>query len=105
MNILIPYHNEKTYTVAVLAGAFINLIANSVFIPICGAQGAVIGTLLAEGAVWLIQVIKIPIKLSLKSVINSVAPYLIFGLLMTIVIRIIARLSISATLRIIAESC
>ena len=103
MNILIPYHNEKTYTVAVLAGAFINLIANSVFIPICGAQGAVIGTLLAEGAVWLIQVIKIPIKLSLKSVINSVAPYLIFGLLMTIVIRIIARLSISATLRIIAE--
>lgn len=103
MNILIPYHNEKTYTVAVLAGAFINLIANSVFIPICGAQGAVIGTLLAEGAVWLIQVIKIPIKLSLKRVINSVAPYLIFGLLMIIVIRIIARLTISATMRIIAE--
>lgn len=103
MNILIPYHKEKTYTVAVVAGAITNLIANLVFIPLYGAQGAVLGTLLAEGVVWLIQALNTPVHMQLDKVLQCVIPYFIIGIAMCFVIRVIAKISLSATLLVATE--
>lgn len=103
MNILIPFHREKVYTLAVFAGAFTNLIANLFLIPLYGAKGAVLGTLLAEGVVCLIQVLMIPVHMKRKEVLRRVLPYLIIGIVMCFAVRAVAMISTAATLRVLAE--
>lgn len=52
---LIPYEKDSAYVVSLIVGALCNVIANLYFIPQLGARGAVIGTLIAELAGFLIQ--------------------------------------------------
>ncbi|SHI98974.1 Membrane protein involved in the export of O-antigen and teichoic acid [Butyrivibrio fibrisolvens DSM 3071] len=56
---LIPLKHDKEYIVSVCSGAIVNLILNSVLIPLYGAYGAVIATISAEGAVAFIQTIAV----------------------------------------------
>ena len=45
---LIPFKKENVYIKAVVIGALVNLLFNLILIPIYGAMGAIIGTLLAN---------------------------------------------------------
>ena len=54
---MIPAHMDWCYTIAVTIGAGVNLIANYVLIRRFSSLGAVIGTLIAEGIVTLIEIV------------------------------------------------
>ena len=53
--ILIPSGNEKRFSQSVFVGMWINIILNSILIPILGAVGAAIGTLATEcwNVIWM----------------------------------------------------
>ncbi len=55
VQILTPLGKEKYVVISVTIGAFIDLLANLIFIPRLGAAGASLGTLLAEIGVLSIQ--------------------------------------------------
>ncbi|WP_243167143.1 flippase [Acetobacterium malicum] len=55
IQMLVPMGKEKIVLYSVIAGAVVNLIANSILIPKMGASGAAIGTLIAEIVVWIVQ--------------------------------------------------
>ena len=52
---LIPYKMDKKYIYSILCGMIVNLFVNIILIPIYGAMGAVIGTLIAELTACVIQ--------------------------------------------------
>lgn len=103
MNILIPFNKEKHYTIAVIVGAVTNLIANAFLIPILGAEGAVIGTLIAETTVCFVQLIRMPIKIPIIETCKSVLPYLLFAVIMTVIVRITSQLNTPVAVIIILE--
>ena len=92
-NILIPFNREKQYTIAVIVGAMINFITNILLISRFQALGAVIGTVMAEVAVFGIQLYRLPIQFSFKQVTHNTLPYFLFGSVMLVIIRLISRLS------------
>lgn len=53
---LLPKKRDKEYIVSILIGVVINLVFNSIFIPLWGAVGAACATLLAESFVALYQI-------------------------------------------------
>ena len=79
---LIPTGKDKLYTIAVLGGAVSNVIVNYIMILRCGALGAVIGTLVAEFIVLVIQVIGVNNELPLKEIIGTNLIYVLFGTIM-----------------------
>lgn len=56
MQILVPLGREKGVLLSTAVGAVIDLILNLILIPSMGAAGAAIGTVVAECAVWVVQV-------------------------------------------------
>ena len=56
MQILVPSGRERLTTISTVWGAGVNLAVNFVLIPRLGAMGAVIGTVMAETAVLLVQI-------------------------------------------------
>lgn len=53
--ILIPFRQQKSYTISAVIGCILNLLVNVCLIPGFGAIGACIGTFIAEGSVCVIQ--------------------------------------------------
>lgn len=92
---LIPRHQEKHLTNAILLGAVCNIICNILLIPPYGALGAVIGTLVAElvACIWQFRFIVQNIKL--KSFFTQNFIYLLFGIIMFLGIYQISKLEYS----------
>ena len=55
IQMLIPLGREKVVLYSEIAGAIVDLAINIILIPILASVGAAIGTLVAEGVVWLVQ--------------------------------------------------
>ncbi len=55
IQILVPVNKEKYTVLSTIVGAIINLIFNFTFIPVYGASGAALGTVVAEFVVLCIQ--------------------------------------------------
>lgn len=72
MQILVPLGREHVVLISVTAGAVIDLILNTILIPVLGASGAAIGTVTAELAVLIIQ------YLSLKDQISDIVRRICF---------------------------
>lgn len=68
---LIPRSLDKSFITSVISGAIVNLILNLIFIPKYKALGAVIGTIVAEIVVCLIQLISVRKVLKLKNIIKD----------------------------------
>lgn len=100
---LIPHHKEKSYTVSVVLGAIVNLIANLILIPRLGAMGAVIGTLLAELIACLWQYLSIRKLISLKDTLLRCLMYFSFGILMFIAVRVVALLDMNIYMKVCLE--
>jgi O-antigen/teichoic acid export membrane protein len=91
LQVLYPRREEWKYTVAVSVAAVVNAISNSLLIPRFAQNGAIIGTLIAEGTGLSIQIVyawKYLIKTDLFS-INS-CKYIISGIVMYIVLIVIS---------------
>lgn len=84
---LIPRHQEKKMTFAICIGAVANLICNITLIPVYGAVGAVIGTLVAELLSCLFQFKFVLMAISLKKAFTQVAIYICMGIIMWLGVR------------------
>ncbi len=100
---LIPLKMEKVFTQSVFAGAITNLISNAILIPRAGAIGAAIGTLFAECISCLWQFIYMKATINLKRCFLNCLAYLINGIIMFVVVRIVANISIPIVFRLIME--
>ena len=79
---LIPQHKDKPYIISVFLGAAINLVANAILIPILDASGAAVGTLLAEGAVCIYQVVIVKEYFDILGYIKKSIPFVLAGSIM-----------------------
>lgn len=79
---LLPHGMDREYTFTVLGGALVNLIVNYFAIPIAGAQGAAIGTIIAEFFVAVWQTMYVRKKLPIKKYCVEGIPFLFAGMVM-----------------------
>ena len=88
---MIPAKLDKLYTAAVFIGAGVNLIANYILIRRFGALGAVLGTLLAESAVTLFELIHTREQVPFGRFITEYSIYLIPSVAMLFAVRKMAK--------------
>lgn len=100
---LIPFKREIIYIKSVSLGAVINFLLNSMLIPFYGAVGAVIGTISAEVAVCVYQIIRIRDILSLKDLTMKLFPFLICGALEFSITYTLNNLNINVLLRLVIQ--
>ena len=85
---LVPAKRENVYIGSVIAGAVSNLIANTILIPIYGAFGAVIGTLISEftSCIWQ-YVFMLKYLNYIRTLVGSLV-YILFGMVMFVIVRV-----------------
>ncbi len=87
---LVPAHEDKKYTFAIILGAVINLFANYFLINAFGALGAVLGTLIAEAVVAIMQIILTSREVAFVRYILQNSWYVLLSVIMLVVVRIVA---------------
>lgn len=87
---LVPNKQEKYFMYSVFIGAVANLIANWILIPLYGALGAVIGTLIAELVACLVQIFFVQREINFVRIIGRSIPYICMALVMYIGVRFFA---------------
>lgn len=103
---LIPMKMEKEFTKSVVGGALVNLILNFVLIPKYGAMGATIATVIAEFIACVLQFYSLRGRnLGIGRTIIKTLFYLIIGILMIAVVRIVALVHVGNILKLIIEIC
>lgn len=83
---LIPQHRDREFVSAVCAGAVINLIVNGICIPHMKAMGAVVGTIVAEVIVCLIQLAAAQNRVPIWKYLRESIPFAVFGGIMAFVV-------------------
>ena len=86
---LLPNNRDKDFVVSVCAGAVCNFAVNLCLIPMYGAMGATIGTIVTEILVCMVQVFAVRKELPLMRYIRSVFPFAVFGGCMFYIVRAI----------------
>ena len=81
---LLPTKRQKMYTISVIVGAIVNLIANFILIPPLKGVGASIGTVIAEFMVLSVQVFLTRKEIDYWSIIKYSKKYIIAVLIMII---------------------
>lgn len=86
---LIPMKKDKLYVISILIGAFTNFAVNLVLIPRIGIIGAIMGTLISEFEVALLQSLYISRELQILKYIADAGPFILTGAAMFAVVRVI----------------
>ena len=89
---MIPAKLDKLYTIAVIAGACVNLIANYTLIQVLGCLGAVLGTLMAELTVTILELNFTRNQILFGEYIRDNCSYLIPSAVMLFLVRYLSRL-------------
>lgn len=100
---LLPNKKDKTYIISVFTGAAVNLVINYLLIPRFDAYGAVIGTLVAECVVCLMQVLFVAHELPILQYLGNAVPFLLIGSVMMVVIRILSGFAQSLFVSVLIE--
>ena len=87
--LIIPMERDKVYILSVSVGAVVNLLANYFFIPLYQGLGAVLGTVLAEAAVCLIQIVMTADVVKYRKYVKYTIVSCIFGSIMYIILQAI----------------
>jgi len=82
---LLPTKRDKAYAISVLIGFACNLLLNVLFIPILGARGAIVGTLISEFVIAFIQLLYVSKEISLTVIFKIVWRYVLAGIVMCLV--------------------
>jgi len=77
--VVLPQKRDNIFVKSVCSGAAVNLVANACLIPLLGSMGAVIGTLLAEMTVPVVQYMILRRELPYKKYFSYVGIYAVFG--------------------------
>lgn len=88
---LIPSNRDKEYMISVVSGAIVNLIVNAALIQTKGAFGAMIGTIIAEVTVCVIQCWTVRKELQLFKLFKQSIPFAFLGVLMFVVVFCMGR--------------
>lgn len=88
---LIPQAKDRPYVISAIAGAVFNFIINVTLIGILGAKGAIVGTLVAEVIVCIIQCYYSKDELPLVGMVKDYFPFVIIGVFMTVLLRVFYR--------------
>lgn len=83
---IIPHNLDAIYVKSVLFGAGINLILNLILISQWKAFGAAIATWFAEGVVCVYQAWKLCHMLNIKEYIQNATPFLLAGIVMSLIL-------------------
>lgn len=86
---LLPHGIDKPYVISAFIGAGVNIVINILLIPLYGAIGAAIGTLVAEGMVCIYQSYSACKYLEIKKYIEKSIPFLTSGLIMFSILYLI----------------
>lgn len=86
---LIPYEKDKAYIISLVVGAIVNVILNTIFIPIYQAKGAVIGTICAEFVGFIIQTIVAAKEIKIIELLKDALLFIPTGVTMLVIVRII----------------
>ncbi len=89
--VVLPQKRDHIYVKSVCTGAVVNLIVNGSLIPFMGSMGAVIGTLMAEMTVPVVQFIFLRKELPYKRFIGYVGIYAVMGGIMLACVRLIGQ--------------
>lgn len=100
---LIPRKMDKEYIISLFCGAAINLFLNIILIPKYDVWGAVVGTIVAEMVVCVIQTLMIRQYISLVKHLNESLGFIVIGLIMFISLRGLSILNFSAILVVIFQ--
>ena len=87
--VLIPKEKDKVYTIAVWAGAVVNIVLNFFLIKLFGAIGAAIATVLAYAIVGLFQTLPIRKIIPVGSYLKYIFIPLLSGIMMYLFVRMV----------------
>lgn len=101
---LIPMKMEKEFTKSVVGGAIVNLFLNAILIRPYGALGAAAATVAAEIVACLIQFYSLRGRgLGIDNTLKKTVIYLAIGLIMILLVRVIALISIRNSVKLVIE--
>lgn len=86
---LIPNKQDRVFQGSVISGAVVNLCANYLLIPSLQAMGAVIGTILAEATVCIIQAVACRKVLPIRRYLLETIPAFVAGAVMLVAVHLI----------------
>ena len=89
--VVLPQKRDTIFVKSVCCGAVVNLIVNALLIPSMLSMGAVVGTLMAEMTVPVVQFIILRKELPYKTYIGYVGIYAVIGGIMLVCVRLVAR--------------
>lgn len=84
---LIPKGKDSCYICSIFAGAGINLVLNSILIPIYESKGAAIATMIAEFAVMFLQMLFVQKELPMIEYIFRGSKYAVIGVVMVLILE------------------
>lgn len=85
---VLPQKRDHIFIKSVLTGAAVNVVLNALLIPAYGARGAVIATMAAELSVPVVQFVILRRELPFGRYLKYLLTYSVFGLLMTLAVRL-----------------
>ena len=103
VQLLIPLKREKVYTIAMIAGAAINVLVNLCLIPVLGVYGACIASITAEVTVLLICYFNTRDMVSLKQVAKNNAWVAVASVAMFAVVTLVAQIQMHVVLKLLVE--
>ncbi|MEH7454258.1 oligosaccharide flippase family protein [Gottfriedia acidiceleris] len=102
---IIPNEKDSIYILSITSGAIVNLVTNYFLIPIYAGKGAVIGTVLAEATVCLIQFGKTRHDINFKVYLRDGIILCMVGLVMYLVVHQLSSFSSSVIITLIVQVC
>ena len=90
--VVLPQKRDTIFVKSVCCGAAVNLIANALLIPGMKSMGAVVGTLLAETTVPVVQYLILRKELPYRTYLSYVGIYAVIGGIMLVCVRVVGRL-------------
>ena len=101
--ILIPTQRDKIYSTAVILGAIVNIIINTVLIQLFSARGAAVATVISYFVITLYQTINAKDQLDMKRVFLFIPVIVIAGAVMYGIVRLVALLDVKYFIRLLIE--
>ncbi len=100
---LIPKKKDSIYLLSTMTGAILNFCINILLIPILGAQGAVIGSIIAEASVFIVQFVKTKKEIDYFSFFRQIIPYVAMTCLMCIGVYQVGKITDDTVLGLIIQ--
>lgn len=103
VQLLIPLNREKAYTIAMAAGAVVNVVINLCLIPLLGVYGSCIASIVAEWTVMLISYWNSRDIIDLKRVLKNNIWVILGSLIMCAVVLLVSNIQVHIVLKLLIE--